>query len=197
MEQTRRERNKQMCRGRILKASRRLFSTKGYEQTTMEDVAQRAEVSKATLYNYFISKESLLLGIAEAELDDIRQLIHEDLAKEPSAVKKLRRVLQSFVLDSVNYINLCRKITSLNANPGSELYHTRVQMLEIFRLLVLEGQKNGELRSEVNPDDIVELVMGVYLVSQFHWPNIDTSTAVHCIARLDQCFDRMLAGMLL
>lgn len=197
MEQTRRERNKQMCRGRILKASRRLFSTKGYEQTTMEDVALRAEVSKATLYNYFISKESLLLGIAEAELDDIRQLINVDLAQEPSAVKKLRRVLQSFVLDSVNYINLCRKITSLNSNPGSELYHTRVKMLEIFRQLVLEGQKNGELRPEANPDDIVELVMGVYLVSQFHWTDIDTSTAVYCITRLDQCFDRMLEGILL
>ena len=65
---SRRELNKIQCRQRILKASRQLFSTKGYEETTMDDVAERAEVSKATLYNYFPGKDSLLMGIAEAEL---------------------------------------------------------------------------------------------------------------------------------
>ena len=54
--------------------SRRLFTAKGYEETTMEDIAEAAEVSKATLYNYFSSKENLLLGIAEAALD--LSLIH-------------------------------------------------------------------------------------------------------------------------
>ena len=66
---SRRELNKRKCRARILKSSRKLFSTKGYENTTIEDVAQRSEVSKATLYNYFPNKESLLIGIAEEELD--------------------------------------------------------------------------------------------------------------------------------
>ena len=68
--QGRRERNKIRCRQRILRASRQLFSAKGYEETTMDDVAERSEVSKATLYNYFPGKDSLLMGIAEAELDE-------------------------------------------------------------------------------------------------------------------------------
>ena len=64
MEQlSRRELNKIHCRQRILKASRQLFSIKGYEETTMEDVAARAEVSKATLYNYFPGKDSLLMEL--------------------------------------------------------------------------------------------------------------------------------------
>ena len=54
--------NKLKCRRQILKASRRLFKEKGYEATMIGDVAAKAEISKATLYNYFPSKESLLAG---------------------------------------------------------------------------------------------------------------------------------------
>ena len=99
--QGRRERNKIRCRQRILRASRQLFSAKGYEETTMDDVAERSEVSKATLYNYFPGKDSLLMGIAEAELEQIREMIEGELAEEPSALERLRRVLEAFVLDSM------------------------------------------------------------------------------------------------
>ena len=60
--QGRRERNKIRCRQRILRASRPLFSAKGYEETTMDDVAERSEVSKATLYNYFPARTAFSWG---------------------------------------------------------------------------------------------------------------------------------------
>jgi len=53
MVESRREANKRKSRQKILKASRRLFKEKGYDNTMIEDVADKAEVSKATLYNYF------------------------------------------------------------------------------------------------------------------------------------------------
>ena len=81
----------------------------------MDDVAERSEVSKATLYNYFPGKDSLLMGIAEAELEQIREMIEGELAEEPSALERLRRVLEAFVLDSMCYISLSRKISYLNS----------------------------------------------------------------------------------
>ena len=174
MEMTsRRDYHKQQCRVRILKASRQLFRAKGFEQTTMEDVALHAEVSKATLYNYFTNKDSLLLGIAEAALDEIRQLVAEELQDEQSAVQKLRRVMQTFVLDLARYLALCRKTTYLNSFEGSELYRTRLEMLEILRALVLEGQAQGTLRSDIGAQDIVDLLMGVYFTTQFKWQEIE------------------------
>lgn len=141
--QSRRELNKLQCRQRILRASRQLFSGKGYEETTIEDVAERADISKATLYNYFPSKDSLLMGIAEAELEDVRRLIAEELQNEPSAVERLRRALLTFVLDSIHYIPLCRKITYLNSCEEGGLFATRMEMLEIFSALVQEAQEKG------------------------------------------------------
>ena len=65
---SRREANKIKCRQDILKASRRLFKEKGYENTMIDDVADKAEISKATLYNYFPNKESLLVGTMDDQI---------------------------------------------------------------------------------------------------------------------------------
>lgn len=191
----RREHNKQQCRARILKASRQLFSAKGFEQTTMDDIAARAEVSKATLYNYFTNKGSLLLGIAQTALDEIRQMVAEQLPDELDAVQKLRRVMQTFLLDSVRYPALCRKITYLNSFEDSELHCTRLEMLDLLHTLVLEGQAQGTLRSDVAPQDIVELLMGLYFTTQLQWQKIEADSQARCLQRLDRLFDLTLSGV--
>lgn len=194
MEQlSRRELNKRHCRQRILRVSRQLFSTKGYEETTMGDVADRAEVSKATLYNYFPGKDSLLLGIAEAELEQIRQLIRGELSREPSALERLRRVLEAFVLDSMCYISLSRKISYLNSCENSGMFATRLEMVRIFRDLVFQAQAAGELRRDVDADDITELVMGLYLTTQFQWVHLEQHPVSHWTKRLDRAFRQVLA----
>src|SRR5689334_767490 len=55
-----RERNKQRTRENILATAISLFEEKGYEQTTMDMIAEKAEVSRATLFNYFPAKGGLL-----------------------------------------------------------------------------------------------------------------------------------------
>lgn len=191
----RRELNKLHCRRRILRASRELFSARGYEEVTIEEVADKAEISKATLYNYFPSKESLLIGIADSELADIRRLIATELKAEPDSLKKLRRVLEVLVLDSIPYISLSRKITYLNSCEGSDLYATRLDMLKIFRQLVQEAQAQGAFRQDVPADDIVDMVMGIYLMSQFQWSHIADYTEAFCQEKLRRFFDHMLSGV--
>lgn len=194
--ESRREQNKLQCRARILKASRQLFSTRGFEQTTMDDVAARAEVSKATLYNYFTSKDSLLMGIAEAALEEICQLIADELKDEPDAVQKLRRVMQTFVLDSVRYLALCRKIAYLNSFVESDLYQTRLEMLRLLGTLVAQAQAQGTLRADVPAQSIVDLLMGLYFTTQFQWPQLAQYSREECIERLDRQFDLTLAGVM-
>ena len=191
--QGRRERNKIRCRQRILRASRQLFSAKGYEETTMDDVAERSEVSKATLYNYFPGKDSLLMGIAEAELEQIREMIEGELAEEPSALERLRRVLEAFVLDSMCYISLSRKISYLNSCEDSGMFATRLEMVRILRGLVCQAQDAWELRRDMDADDITELVMGLYLITQFQWVHLERHPVSYWTERLDRAFLRVLA----
>lgn len=195
MQQGRRELNKLQCRNRILKMSRRLFTAKGYEDTTMEDIAEAAEVSKATLYNYFSSKEGLLIGIADAALEEVRHLIEVDLAGEPDSLLKLRRVLEMLALDSVRYISLTRRILYLNASPESELYSTRQDIQKILERLIIEAREQGTLRGDIPVEEVVDMFMGMYLMTQFAWCDISDYSDARCVEKVNRAVDHLLKGL--
>lgn len=195
MKQGRRELNKIQCRNRILKMSRRLFTAKGYEDTTIEDIAEAAEVSKATLYNYFSSKENLLLGIAEAALDEIRQLIDTDLREEPDSLEKLRRVMETLIADSIRYITLSRRILYSNLSPDSELHVTRLELIEILNQLVCEAQEQGRLRRDLPAEALTESFLGMYLLTQFGWEELEHYTEAQCREKVRCMIDRALTGL--
>ena len=64
-------------RGSILAAAERLFTEKGTERTTMDDIAREAEYSKATLYVYFQSKEEIINAILLSGMVLLKKKIHE------------------------------------------------------------------------------------------------------------------------
>jgi AcrR family transcriptional regulator len=83
----RREKQKQIRAAAIVAAAGRLFTSKGYEATAMEDIAIEAGLAVGTVYNYFPSKSELLLAIVR---DDTREVaasveaIAKDLPAEPA-----------------------------------------------------------------------------------------------------------------
>ncbi len=77
-----RERNKLKCRARILKTSRKLFKEKGYEGTTIDEIAELSEISRGTFYNYFSDKESLLEGTAREEIDNLQEHLGKEISQD-------------------------------------------------------------------------------------------------------------------
>ena len=61
-----RERKKEQTRQRIAAVALRLFAERGFDAVTVNEVAEAAEVAKATLFAYFPTKESLVLAASEA-----------------------------------------------------------------------------------------------------------------------------------
>ena len=191
---SKRESNKIHCRERILKASRRLFTSGGYEETMMEEIAQRAEVSKATVYNYFPNKESLLMGTVEEVVQHVEELLRTDFADCRNSEEKLRRVMAEFVRASMDYPDLSRRITYLNSCENSALYATFRRMYHILRTLILSAQAEGIFRPDADPDDVVDLLMGLYYIAQFQWPEITRYTPEYLQEKLDQFFTLLMAG---
>lgn len=73
---TRREREKATRRKEIIDAAQELFFSKGFENTTMDEIAERAQFGKPTIYTYFSSKEELLFHVhMRGHADKMRRLV--------------------------------------------------------------------------------------------------------------------------
>ena len=77
----------------IFKAAEEVIIKKGYSAMTMDDVAEEAQFSKATLYNYFKSKGELILEIVANYLEDLNQQIAKIRATNVSAKTKLKEAI--------------------------------------------------------------------------------------------------------
>lgn len=72
-----RERKRQERQDTILEVAMTLFQTRGYEQTTMEDIAARADISPPTLYRYFPRKAELLIALFWKERERLARALNE------------------------------------------------------------------------------------------------------------------------
>lgn len=194
MEVSRREANKIKCRQQILKASRRLFKEKGYDSTMIDDVADKADISKATLYNYFPNKESLLVGTMEDQTEACRRYIREETGDADGSYEKIKLALEFLVLDSIPFISVSRRILFLNACETSHMYGKVNDVKEMFRELTEDARKEGVFREDIHSVEIVELLMSIYLNSQFQWKDIEELTEEQCIARIERMLELTLAG---
>ena len=95
---TRRERKKQETRRALERAALRLFGEKGYDQTTVEDIAEAADVAVRTFFRYFSSKQDVLFG--EIVTDRISRLRRE-LANRPKDEDPLDSVIA--VMDLLDF----------------------------------------------------------------------------------------------
>jgi AcrR family transcriptional regulator len=95
----RREREKEERRQSILQAAREVFFKHGFHRATVDDVAERAEVSKGTVYLYFESKETILAHLLLEGLDElIGELERAYAAGEPFPPdERLRRLSWAYI----------------------------------------------------------------------------------------------------
>ncbi len=79
---SRKERETEFRRKAIVEAAREVFSEKGYNGTTIDNVAARAEFAKATLYKFFKNKEELYLSVVEDVFREINEIAEKAMMED-------------------------------------------------------------------------------------------------------------------
>ncbi len=90
-----RERKKQQTRERIAKVALQLFAERGYDETTLDDIAEAADVSRRTIFAYYDSKEDILLCEESNFLTGLKQMLDQRPAGT-TTVDAIREFLSSF-----------------------------------------------------------------------------------------------------
>ena len=168
-EPSRRERKKRENKTRILKAARDLFQAQGFDATPIEEITETADVSKSTFFNYFPTKESLLVEIAAQEVQDLRHLVTVDLAEVDSAVEKIHRVMHLLVADTAPRLRLTRRVLLETMLRTSEVPTPVAQVEALFERLVKQAQAQGEIRTDLDPANVASALTGAYFAAFSRW----------------------------
>lgn len=152
---SRKEREKKAREKDILRAARELFVSKGFRETTLDDIAHHAEFGKGTIYNYFASKEELFIGIVQHAIDEMLTIARDAMAAEGTTREKFLRYareLITYIRDSgeliyVVYHELRRADSTVNALRLQEIMsNARASWGALASPLVADMQ-SGALRN--------------------------------------------------
>jgi len=166
---SRRERKKQETKANILRAARHLFEEKGFDDTSIEEITERADVAKGTFFNYFSSKESLMTGISEEEVEDILFYAEEELEGIESPVKRIRLVLDRLLQDAIPYLHLTGRILFSSIINTSEYPSPFYRINKLLESLIIEAQEKRELTVEFPAEDIATAILGSYYGVILKW----------------------------
>ncbi len=168
----RRQREKENRHKTILKAAKKLFFKKGLENTTMDEIAEEAELSKGTLYIYFKSKEVLALNIINESSD----LLYDTLRKADDTNKRgieritdITQALTDFFIDNKKEFRFFRYMDTLTASLGSEndilkeWQNGIEELINVILAIVVDGIKDGSIRKDMEPDKIAFIYSNMIL----------------------------------
>ncbi len=96
----------------ILDAARNMFGRYGIQKTNLHEIARMARVAKATIYNYFGSKDQIYLEVLNREVNDIIEKISAIVEDAISPADKLRVFMHAkfrYMKEAINILNLSRE----------------------------------------------------------------------------------------
>jgi TetR/AcrR family fatty acid metabolism transcriptional regulator len=151
-------------RERILDAAIRVFAAEGFYNAKVSQIAQAAGVADGTIYLYFKSKDDLLISLFEDRMELVNANLRTALAREESAVDRLKRVVRLH-LELVEQNRHLAEVITVELRQSSKFIkeYANPKFAEFLRLIagaVAEGQAKGELRSDLDPPIIARALFG-------------------------------------
>jgi len=158
--QERKEREKGQRRDEILTAAQEVFFEKGLLNATMDEIAEKAELSKGTLYLYYRSKEDLYLAVMMRGMDTLYTLFARAVANHHKAIDALHGLAQAYIQFFEEHRSLFRMLhffqtPQLHKQVSEEMLSAcsmqNMKLWNFVQELITRGIKEGDIRRDLNP----------------------------------------------
>lgn len=165
----RRLREKENRCNSILKAAETLFGRKGYHQTSIEEIADLAEVSTGAVYFYFKNKEELLIKLMQEIGHDLRKSMGKEYQKSEHSLDSFRNVAFAFLGDFC----LCHpeKIAIFFRESVGQSVEVEEQRKQVFvkltsdirdAIIKISRGQGRKFVTELSPELIAVCIVGIY-----------------------------------
>jgi AcrR family transcriptional regulator len=181
---SRRERRSADIRERLFRAALHLFAERGYQETTVEDITEAADVGKGTFFNYFPAKEHVLATYGEERVATIERALEKAKSVKGPVLPILEELITNLAGQSSQSPELLRSIFAAHlssapilANLQRRQRRARRLMGELFAL----AQDSGEVRRDISAAELGRLThlvfMGVTIAWSFNPDSVLRKTA--------------------
>ncbi|MFE7610224.1 TetR/AcrR family transcriptional regulator [Streptomyces celluloflavus] len=166
--QDRRERRRNATRERLLTAALELFAAQGYAATTYEHIAERADVGRQTAFNHFRRKEDFVTAWVQARHERLdRQAAADASATGKSAVEALADELRALAELNERDYALAKEL-----HDGGVLHAAfglGAATPHAILAVVTRGQQRGEIRGDLDPGTLADMVFDGYVTALSRW----------------------------
>jgi len=169
----RRERKKMLSRQAILDAAVLVFSKKGFREASIADIMNGADLGTGTFYNYFQSKEELLVQLLGRLVKEVNTTVKDLQAEGRSSADILSTacMLTAKFLDENRYVMpLFLAAAYHSGTPENAAEHKPVPtpgFKPLFERILKAGQEKGEVRKDVPAELITEMFHSIYQATAF------------------------------
>jgi AcrR family transcriptional regulator len=158
----------QRNRERILEVSKEAFTRAG-ANASLDDIAKQAGVGPGTLYRHFPTRDALLVAVYRSEVEKLAAAGRKFAETMPPL-----EALRAWMLLFVDYIATKKIIASalntLVGGPSKLLEASYTQIREAIRALVNRAIKSGDIRKDLDPVDLLKVLVSVaYMSSSPDW----------------------------
>jgi len=193
-----REKKKIETKNKIFEVSGRLFKEKGFENTTVDEITTEAGIAKGTFFNYFPTKEALLLYFGEQKDELIYNLIENDTVNNIPTKEKIKNILVFLAESYENDKELTKLIiyeyrrsigySGIRAGEDKCRIH---RLTKILHDLLEDGVKKADVKNHIEVKKAAEILTAVYFHSLIVWlkSESDYSFSMDISGKIDLLFE--------
>jgi AcrR family transcriptional regulator len=189
-----REMAKHERRERLYEAALSLFRSQGYDETTVDQITQRAGLAKGTFFNYFPTKDAVLRYLATREIGRLGNSLMS-LNGTTSSVGKLKRLMTTLAAS----LEQDRDLVCLTFQSGITVPDLLAgdaggfSLQSMSALLISQAQRAGEVNPDLDPDMLASALDALYLQQLVRWCESEESYPLG--ERLSGIVDLLLLGI--
>lgn len=163
-------------RAEVLDAAARVFHEKGYDATTIQDIADEVGIFKGSVYYYISSKEDVLFEVLEEVHQGAIKAVTEAVENAGDPLQKIRAFIETLArFNAENQVRMgvfLHDFRSLAEPRRMEIVRERDRYDRILRKLITEGQAQKLISKDVDPKLAALAVMGmINTIYQWYRPS--------------------------
>ncbi|MED1953710.1 TetR/AcrR family transcriptional regulator [Brevibacillus centrosporus] len=185
LEPRQKQRRGEKTREKILKMALKLFSEKGYDKVTVDEIVSQTGTSKGSFYQHFSAKSDIFL-VRFAEVDEYYSEVYQSFPKEMDATEKImifiRKLMNFLEMEMGKDLMKVIYSSALNSKEHTYFSDSNRSLFRIIQLLLEDAKEQGVITTEHTVEEMSTMLTQSMMGIIYYWGLHDTKQSLEELA---------------